>query len=378
MKTTIKIYHVLLTALFLCLILFCFLNDVFLFYKVPETSQTENRKLASKPVFKIDSLAPYPKLYENYFNDQFPFRKELGVLNTLICFFLFHQSPLPGEVELGKNGWLFYDQKESAVYQGKFTLADWQISSLVKDLHDRTLRYRKQGTKFYVAFAPMKPEIYPEFLPMDFRRAPNGTITDKVVSGIKKDTVIQYIDLKEALLKAKVHKRLFTMTDNHWNWIGAFYGYTAIIDRIRKDFPEIKPVTFSDVDFRAADPQPGNLATMIGLSDYLKEVQYYPVLKHPRSKLLDSPHKKPDWALQIDRYEVVTSTGDTTMPSIVIIHDSFTDVMKPYLDESFNTNTYIFDAWRYLRNEVIIDDLRPEIVILIIFEPHISHLAGKW
>ena len=377
MKTTAKIYHILLTVLFLCLILYSFLNDVFLFYKVPETSKTENRKLTVKPIFDINYLDPYPKLYENYFNDQFPFRKELIFLNTLICFFYFHQSPLPGEVELGKKGWLFYDQKESIVYQGKFDLTNRQVSSLVEELHDRTLEYRKKGIKFYIAFPPMKPEIYPEFLPLDFRRTPKGTVTDRIVKAIKKDTIIQYIDLKKALKKAKIHGLLYYLTDNHWNENGAFYGYTEIINRIKKDFPKIKPVIRSDFNFTIEKFQDGNLSTMIGLSKYLDDTGYYPVLKNVRSKRLKPSHKKPDWASMISDYEVVKSTGDSTLPNMVIIRDSYTDALYPFLDESFDTNTYIFDIWKYLRNEAIIYDLKPDIVLLVIFEPHISHLIGK-
>jgi alginate O-acetyltransferase complex protein AlgJ len=264
------------------------------------------------------------------------------------------------------------------VYEGKFMLTDRQIRLMVDELHERTLRYQKKGIKFYVAFPPMKPEIYPEFLPVDFRRAPTGTVTDKVIAGIQSDTVIRYIDVKAALLKAKSHDRLYALTDNHWNWIGAFYGYRAIVDRIRQDFPELKPLTLSEVSFKAGNPLKGNLAAMIGLTKYYNEIEYYPVLNQTKSKLLPSPHKRPDWAVQIQNYEEVRSTGDSTLPRVVIIHDSFTDVMKPYLNESFNTTTYIFDGWRYLRNEEIIDDVKPEIVILIIFEPHISHMAGKF
>jgi len=80
--------------LFLGIILICFLNDVFRFYKVPEISPTENRKLASKPIFDFSLLDPYPKNYENYFNDQFPFRQDLSLINTLICFFLFSSVPI--------------------------------------------------------------------------------------------------------------------------------------------------------------------------------------------------------------------------------------------------------------------------------------------
>jgi alginate O-acetyltransferase complex protein AlgJ len=372
-----KIYNIVLTLLFLCMLSVCFLNDLFQFYKVPEISKTENRKLAAKPLFNLTNLDPFPDLYEHYFNDQFPYRQELGFVNTLISYFYFHQSPLPGVVELGKNGWLFFDQKESIVYQGKFTMANGHVRALVAELHERSEMYRKRGIRFYVAFPPMKPEVYPEFLPGDFRRSPGGTLTDKIVSAIRKDTTIRYIDLKDAMLKAKKYGRLYEMYDNHWNWIGAYYGYTAISERIKRDFPAVKPVTRSDFYFKAELANSGNLASMIGLSNYLKETEYYPRFKQTKGKFLAISHKTPDWAAHIPNYEKVTSTGNGSLPNTVIIHDSYTDVMMPFLDETFDTTTYIFDGWRYRRNESVVDEVKPRIILLIIFEPHISNMVGK-
>jgi hypothetical protein len=378
MKKTVKIYNILLTLLFLGVILICFLNDVFRFYKVPDISTTENRKPASKPIIDFSLLDPFPKNYENYFNDQFPFRQDLSLMNTLICFFYFHQSPLPKEVELGQHGWLFYYKKESEIYNGKLKLDDWQVVSVVKDLHDRTLMYRKKGIRFYVAFAPMKAEVYPENAPFNYRRATGGTLTDKITETIRRDSVIQYIDLKEGMLKSKVYGRLYAVNDNHWNKIGAFYGYSEIIRRIRLDFPSVKLLTKSDIQFTARKTPPGNLAIMIGLQKYLYETDYVPNFKNKKGQFSIGTHKKPDWAVPIDNYEYVMNTGDSTLPNAVFIRDSFTDALMPFLGESFNKSTYIFDGWRYLTNGAIIDDLKPEIVVLLIFEPHISHLAGVW
>ena len=375
---TPKTYHIILTFAFVGIISLSLLNDTFRFYTVPEISATENRKSAAKPVMDIRKLDPFPSRYTSYFNDHFPFRRELSFVNTLVCYYLFHQSPLPGEVELGRQGWLFFGQREGDVFRGKLTLTDWQVASLVKDLHRRTCEYRKKGIRFYVAIPPMKPEIYPEFLPMDFRRSMNGTVTDKIIRAIKADTVIPFIDIKETLTQAKSHGRLYNMTDNHWNLIGGFFGYKAIISRIRKDFPAIRPIQWSELSFNLLKNPPGNLAIMIGLSKLLSETEYYPVMKNSRRKALPATHPKPAWASQIPNYETVTSTGDSTLPSTVIIHDSYTNAMMPYLDESFNKNTYIFDGWQYRRNEAIVNDLKPEIVLLVIFEPYLSHLVGKW
>lgn len=377
MKKTAKTYYIILTVLFLAFIGICFLNDFFLFYKVPEIFQSENRKPTEKPLFDINKLDPYPKLYENYFNDQFPFRKDLFLINSLLCYYMFNQTPLPGEVELGKHGWLFFDQKESVVYNGTFTLTDADISLLVKQLHEQAVDYAKKGIRFYIAFPPIKPEIYPENLPVDFRRSPKGTVTERIVKAIKQDSLLKYIDIKEALLRAKGHGRLFNLTDNHWNAIGAFYGYEEIINTIRKDFPAIKPVKREDVSFSVEKRPPGNLATMIGLYDYLSEIQYIPKVTHSRTTYLNAYHKAPDYAANVEDYELVRSTNDSTSPNMVIIRDSFTNAMMPYLDESFDSVTYIFDAWRYGRNEAVIDDFKPDCVLLIIFEPHISHLIGK-
>lgn len=378
MKKTVRIYNILLMALFLGLIMTSFLNDLLRFYEAPATSQSENRNLAPKPVFDISYLDPYPKLYENYFNDHFPYRKELIFINTLNSFFVLNQSPLPDEVSLGTDGWLFFHQKESEVYQGKLTLTDWQVEMLVRDLHKRTLSYRKRGIRFYVAFPPMKHEIYSEYLPRTFMRSPGGIVTDKIVGAIRKDTVVQFIDLKAAMLESKRFGPLYYKTDNHWNWLGAFYGYSAVIGRIAKDFPVVKQVTRDDLRFDTLKVPPGNLAVMIGLKDYMTETDYIPTLYYQRARQLEATHQRPDWAKDIVNYESVRATGDTTLPTTVIIGDSYTDGMRPFFDESFNRTTYIFDGWNYFSNDVIIDDVKPEIVILLIFEPHISHLVRVW
>jgi hypothetical protein len=115
---------------------------------------------------------------------------------------------------------------------------------------------------------------------------------------------------------------------------------------------------------------------MIGLTKYLNETQYIPVFRKAKSKYLPHPHKTPDWAQELYYYEIVRTTSDPKLPNIVFINDSFTDAMIPFLSESFDTTTFIFDAWRYERNDAIINDQKPDIVMLILYEPHISHLIG--
>ena len=68
-----KISNVILITAFLIIIttphiLFSFLKD-----EIP-VDNSENRKLAEKPVFELENIEDYPSSYEDYYNDNFPFR----------------------------------------------------------------------------------------------------------------------------------------------------------------------------------------------------------------------------------------------------------------------------------------------------------------
>ena len=371
-----KKYKLLLILLFLFMISFALLNDLVHFYKVPLTSPSENRNLATKPVFNLGKLDPFAPKYTAFFNDHFPFREEIKKWNSLFSFFILHESPLPKEVSVGKDGWIFYRQKEILVYNGKFNLSPWQVKSIAQELHKRTNEYRKKGVRFYVAFPPMKPEVYPEKLPAEFRRAKEGTVTDRIEEAILADSTIAFIDLKKALLEAKKEGQLYPQTDNHWNQVGSFYGYQAIMKRICQDF-SLHPLTRSDFTYKTEQYDGGNLANMIGLDEYLPRKEKVPVMKKLKSSWLTSTRKKPDWAKFIDDYEMISTTKDPSLPNILVIRDSYTYMLMPYLNESFNTTTYIFDSWVYGRNDEIVDELKPDIILLLIFEPHISHLIGR-
>ena len=363
---------------FLFLISIGILNDFFGFYKVAEVSEAEKRRPEEKPIFNVSNLDPYPKKYDRYFTDHFPFRQELIKTNAFLSYFIFHKSPLPDEVSLGKNGWLFFHQKELAVYSGKHTLTDIRINGLVNILRNRTLHYRAKGIHFYVAYAPINPDIYPEFLPVRFSRAPGGTVTDKIVRAIKADTVIPFIDLKEVLLATKTHEQLYYKTDNHWNWQGSWAGYQALMKRIAKDVPKVRPLTTADFYFGKIKESNGNLATMVGLYGMLSETVDYPVFYYQRSQQMEPGFQRPGWAKDIPNFESVWATGDTTLPVCLVIGDSFTDWMRPFLSESFDKTVYIFDGWTYRQNDEVIDQINPDIVLLLIFEPHVSHLIDNW
>jgi len=60
----------------------------------------------------------------------------------------------------------------------------------------------------------------------------------------------------------------------------------------------------------------------------------------------------------------------------MVISDSFVYAIMPFFDEGFNKTIYVYDTGFYGTNENIIDDVKPDAVLMIIYEPHLVNLIG--
>jgi hypothetical protein len=375
MKRTADIYAGILTFFFLIWILIPFFNDPFHFYKESSVSKTENRSLARKPIFDINFLDPYPAAYENWFNDYFIFRPVFLKAHASLNFYYFRRSPVPDQVDIGKDGWLYNGKNDKLIYQGKKNLSDDQIHTIVTELHYRTIYYRGKGIHFYVCFVPMSQEIYPEYLPNNYFRSPGGTQTDKVIAAIQKDTVIPFIDLKSALIAAKKIGRLYMKTDNHWNCLGGFYAYSAIIKRMKKDFPSLRPLTKSDITFTRYLRNGGTLADAMGFNDVLKEDNLNLVFNHSQANFsVKAGYPPPFWFPYKDEYEVVSVNTDQTLPKLLAVRDSYFYWPMMYLRENFRKTTAIWDSWMYRTNEDLVEKEKPDVLLLMVSEPLIGNI----
>lgn len=373
MKREEKVYAVIFTVIFLIIISVPLLNGPFIFFKDRQISQFENRNLATKPQFDLALMDPFPKKYEDYYNDHFPWREEMIGQYTLFNFFVNHKSGVPGMVAVGKNNWLFLEQKERMVYRGDTLCTAAEITQMAKYLRKRTEWHQARGIHFYVSILPLKQEIYPEYLPANYRRGKMGTMTDKIIEAIKQEGGINFIEMKPALLAAKTNGQLFCKTDNHWNMRGAFYAYRTIIERVKKDFPKVGFPSEKDVVYKDTLRYGGNLANMLNLAEYLKEEVPVETIRNRRAKWVAPAGYHLEEPFETD-YERTTETNDTTLPRAVIIHDSFTLSMIPYLSENFCRSVFFFDRWHYDYQTEIIEKEKPNVVLLLIYEPHINNL----
>jgi alginate O-acetyltransferase complex protein AlgJ len=368
-------YNILYSVLFAAMIVIPLSAVVTGLYRAPEMSERENRKLAKMPVFDLTLLDPFPPLFTEWYNDHFFMRE--GLIDLHIWSQInFRESPYPDKVTIGKDGWLFDAAKERNTYEGKVNIPPESYIYVMRELHKRTLWYRARGIRFYVLIAPMKAEIYPEFLPAFYRRARYGTLTDRLVNTIRKDTVIRLITLKEVMLAEKPNHRLYSKMDNHWNYVGGYFAYRALMREINKDFPDVKPLELSDFKFKERTVKGGNLSGMIGLTGKMSETEWLP--SFPSMRSIDDPDKRykvPEAFPFVNDYEVRHYIPGSKLPSIMVIRDSYGQHLFPYLSETFGRTFMLFDGWSYKLNADFVEKEKPDIVVLEIFEPHFKNIV---
>ncbi|MCX6271605.1 MAG: hypothetical protein NTU44_10365 [Bacteroidetes bacterium] len=359
---------------------FPMMNDVFLLFPPGEFSDQENRRPAQKPVLNLIKLDPFPAAYDKYYNDFFSFRNFLLGLYTDLKYRVLHQSPFPKKVITGKAGWLFEAGKERNIYEGKFKPGDDSINLIIKELEYRTREYRKKNTRFYFTIAPLKYNIYPEYLPFYVQKTADSTFTEKVIARLKKDSVIRYIDLFTPLLSSKTSGYLYFCTDNHWNPFGGLVASEAILSEIRKDFPAVRPHPLSDYRISSTRLKwSGNLAQMSGLTGKTFDVEFTltPIFKTRGEPATLGGYLCPPGFPYPDMYEIAMQVQDKSLPGIVIIRDSYFDFQKDYMKEYFSRSTYIFDGWQYKFNPEIVDGEKPDIVLLQVFESGLANICDN-
>lgn len=377
MKRTHHIYSIVLMALFFIMLSFEMMNELFHFYSPPQVLTMEKRNLARKPVFDINKLDPYPAAYSRYYEDHFPFRTKLiEYYAGVICLRFFHKSPYPDKVDLGRDGWMYF-AVERPFYQGTFTLNDEQINKIVSEIHDRAAYYHEKGIKFYLAVPPIKQEVYPEYLPQNYFRAPGKNVTDRILDQVRKDTMIRFIDLKSAMLKAKKHGRLYYKTDNHWNALGGYYGYRAVMDRIKQDFPSLHPLDTTDFTMRLDSIKGKNLAEIMNLTEYIQDVEPIPVMKVERAKEGKKRGYKPRPIFPYPlEFEIVREVDNVSLPLLVIVRDSYFYGMMPYIIENFKKTVILYDTYTYGIFDEAIKTEKPDLVFYMIYEPHLPNFIG--
>jgi hypothetical protein len=356
-----------------------------LLFVLPDNQvNSENRTMAEMPKLKLTQLDKFPHKFDRYVNDHFPFR------STFLHFTFLYSiknniSPAPNVV-IGKDDFLFCGAQERELYEGTIDFSEERMLEIVQELSDRQERLLRDSIRFYVVVEPTSYEIYPEYLPYYLQRT-KETATDRFCRMMsEKAPQVPFIYLKDKMLKHKKNGRLYLKNDNHWNYFGGEYATEEILTMIAKDFPQLHQNVGREFLLEPYIRYDGNLHNMLAVDDlhldrfsqdtdyqvHYKDSALYNVIESNHHKYEPTPGFSYPW-----EYERRFTTNRQNRPKIVVIRDSFGEKVMPFLSPWFRESLFIFDAWQYGSNDTIIQQEKPDIVLLLIYEPHIRNIQRK-
>lgn len=196
-------------------------------------------------------------------------------------------------------------------------------------------------------------------------------IADYVNSQSPDFSLIDMTPILKELKKEESFPRLYHTTDNHWSSLGAFYGYREIMNVIYSDTGNegTKPLTLDDfeiVDYELS------FTSMAGFADPwsagICEIVDMLIPKKERTSKLVSGEILNDGRFWSDvRYPMEFIKEDDSLPTAVILRDSFATALYPMLNEHFS-HVWYGDTWNYVVDYNWLSTINPDYVIIIAVE----------
>ncbi len=341
-STSPVLYRILLIGGFLLALFSPFVAQVAGLRLVDESG--EKRILAAAPELPRNSetLEQFPGAFEAWFNDHFGFRDALIRLHNYALFFGLHASG-SDRVLIGKGQWLFL-RIENALESWRREKPRWLPSELEqwrRVILERQRYFARAGIPYLFVATPAKGTIYPEYYPSRMSRVRKEGRLEQLSSYFSKHPEVPYVDVTGALLKRKERmaregdpRFLFWPTDTHWNHMGSFVGYSAMMKKLREFAPQyseaLKPFAEEDGVWIDRPKLNGDLSVMLGL------VPLLPVTDH-----VIFPKKLPE---SIPHFVAITANGARDristwdregLPNAFFIHDSFLTIQYEYISAHF-------------------------------------------
>ena len=375
MKSTIL--HKVLTVFFVTFILAAFAIQYI--PQIKSAQVNENRKLAELPEFKPDKLDPFPTEYEQWFSDHFKLKKPFLGIASFFDLYIFRKANLKNKAIRGKEDYIFEMAKDFPVYTGKKKFREKELQALQNEFIGRLGYFDSLGVKCYFLLAPNKYSVMNDKLPF-LLSAFSHNRTDDFVDRVSKLQELHLVDGRQVLNKNKRnHKYLFRKFDTHWTRIGAFLAWQELSKIIHRDFPEVKDFSLSSYQVDSLDKSGGNLCWVMGNDEACKEIDFRITLKddsvfHSAGKVYPKPEDFPyNQNEYCQRYSHRNTLKSKKLKALVI-HDSFTVMLRDIIPAYFNETLFIWDSWKYRLKKEIIEAEQPDILIYIVNETYLERI----
>ncbi len=381
MHRNYRIIYRILPALFIVFLVLPWLN---MRLHLIKDESTENRTMAEKPVLDLTFAENFPHEYDEYWDDNFGFRNNYVLVNSYVNYKFFSRSVVPEKVHVGKGGWLYPVQDESLpVYRGQNQYPAEKLVSFYDEIKKRRDYLKEKGIAYYIFLVPTKASVYPEYVGSKYQAfdLPDSVLarTEQLMDFLKTTDVADNIFyMKDTLMSLKKKHHLYYKNDHHWNSLGAKYAAGFMLEKLQKRFPQLHNFAADEeYELQMLRKNYGDLTAMLGIRSIVKDD--YPELIPLDSANLYSKGEKKDYKVPEkfpypwDYYHYYKTNKDNA-PRALIIRDSFTNHLIPFLSRSFKESVYIWDGWKYRLNQPILNNEQPDVLIEIIIENNADHI----
>lgn len=366
-----KIHNLILLGTFSTILLFPLFDG---FLGILEVNVNNEKRELVKKDNTIGLKSKIKTFLTNYDND---FNGRSFLINLYIKFKsnILETPPLPQKVITGKNDFLFlvnYNSMDD--YRNVYPFTDVQLDSILVQLIANQQFMDSLGVKYYVVVTPTKPRIYPEFLPDYVKKV--GQVSR--LSQLKKQlqmtgTAINFLDLTDTILQSKYLGDLYFKNDSHWNELGAFIGYSKLMQIINRDFPDIPVRKIDEYKKIIGQENDLDLAKVLGKDIGFSE----PAIKLKSvilSETVNIPHDYPIPEIKKKNpFYVISTSNKNGRRKLIMYRDSFSGSLTPFMSESFNRGIFI---WKYSLDKNFIFREKPDVVVQQIVERHIDLLKN--
>lgn len=276
------------------------------------------------------------------------------------------------------NGYKVFDKKNSVIYQKTF----WgyqkdnraEIANSIQELNNWC---KKRNIKLYILIIPSRANFIKYNTPNKKLKFSEDS-AEKIVKYAKTHTdaniIFPYDELKTANKKSLVYFK----TDHHWTQTGAYIGYRALMEEIKKDFPEIfilnennlttsKNKLVKGLFDRKYDG--GSMLKYSGFPEFYEKkllTEDYLYYTTPLKSNLKITNQS-DLPYFNSETDYIFSYNGENKRRAILIGDSFTSNLSVFLPYSFREVVSLLDNYRrfnFKEYEKIITVYEPDIIIV--------------
>lgn len=273
------------------------------------------------------------------------------------------------DVVVGSNHWLVYATDIGMdKFQNVRPLTDAELINFDNSLMEFTNFVEERGAHLYFVAAPYKNTIYPEYVPGEIPQIGSTSRLDQILKHISGGSSLRVLDLRPALNKSKKSSQIYYSTDSHWNDLGGYAAYRAIMALLQPDYPELSIHPFSDFEISMQSPKIMDLSYIIGDTSLAEErVQL-------KFRFKQTGHTKP-LVLPSGRQINFSRNENQSLPTALFFHDSFLYSVMPFLSEHFGYTFYVdmLGGGGMLPRDWV-DQFQPDVVLIVLNEHFIDLL----